>query len=202
MVDVEDIKKIAEAATGIATPADDELNRLLRDANVIAFRFKDDGFIPNHPLWPALLYPACVRLPKRRDPVAVFEALFARNGWGRSWRGGVYDFVHYHSKTHEVLAVARGWARVQLGGPKGRIVRVKAGDMAVLPAGTGHQCLGASDDFLAVGAYPPGGVYNECKNVEQRKRATVTIRKTPRPRRDPIYGTEGPLLKHWRKRAA
>jgi uncharacterized protein YjlB len=111
--------------------------------------------------------------------------------------GGIYDFVHYHSRTHEVLAVVRGWARLQLGGPKGRITRVKAGDMAVLPAGTGHQCLAASKDFLAVGAYPPGGVYDECKNVEKLARAKVTIRKTARPARDPLYGADGPLHRHW-----
>lgn len=200
MVDVEDLKKMAEAVTGIATPGADELDGLLRKSKLRAFRFKDDGFIPNHPTWPALIYPECVRLPKGRDPAAIFEALFSRNAWGRSWRGGVYDFVHYHSRTHEVLAVARGWVRLQLGGPKGRILRVKAGDVAVLPAGTGHQCLGASDDFLAVGAYPPGGVYDECKNVEKHARAKLTIRRTALPKRDPIYGKDGPLLEHWKKR--
>jgi uncharacterized protein YjlB len=202
MVDVEDIKKIVEAATGITTPTNGELDGLLRDAKASAFHFKDDGFIPNHPLWPLLLYPACVRLPKGRDPAAIFEALFARNDWGRSWRNGAYDFVHYHSRTHEVLAVARGWVRLQLGGPKGRILPTKAGDVAILPAGTGHQRLAASDNFLAVGAYPPGGAYDEYKNVERHTRAKITIRKTARLKRDPIYGAESPLLKHWKKRAA
>jgi uncharacterized protein YjlB len=196
---VEDLKKTVEAATGVRTPDAEELGRLMRAPKPVALRFKDDGFIPNHPTWPLLLYQSCVRLPKNCDPAAVFEALFAKNGWGKSWRNGVYDFVHYHSRTHEVLAVARGKARIQFGGPKGRIVQVKAGDAAVLPAGTGHQCLYASEDFLAVGAYPPDGVYDECKNVEQRKRAKISIAKAAKPLRDPICGLDGPLLKLWRK---
>ncbi|HEY1745430.1 MAG TPA: cupin domain-containing protein [Xanthobacteraceae bacterium] len=198
-MDFEAVKKFAERATGLGTPAEDELLKLVRESEVTAFRFKDDGFIPNHPNWPFLLYPACVRLPKGSDPAAVFETLFTSNGWGRAWRNGVYDFVHYHSRTHEVLAVARGYARVQFGGPKGRIIRVKAGDAALLPAGTGHQCIEASDNFLAVGAYPPDGVYDECKNVEDRKEAKKSILKTARPSLDPVYGEEGPLHRHWRQ---
>src|ERR1700761_7815733 len=201
MIGAEDFKKAVEAATGLATPNQDELASILRDTRVSAFHFKDDGFIPNHPFWPALIYPACVRFPKRRDPAAVFEAIFASNNWGRSWRGGIYEFVHYHSRIHEVLAVARGWVRLQLGGPKGRILRAKAGDVAILPAGTGHQCFGASSDFLGVGAYPPTGVYDECKNVEKHARAKMTIRQTARPKRDPVFGADGPLLKHWKPRA-
>jgi uncharacterized protein YjlB len=202
MLDFEDMKKAIEGATGVATPGDEELDGLVRSVKPATFRFEDDGFIPNHPIWPLLLYASCVRLPKNRDPAAVFEALFTKNRWGRSWRGGIYDFVHYHSRTHEVLAVARGKVRLQFGGPKGRIVEAKAGDAAVLPAGTGHQCLSASDNFLAVGAYPPAGVYDECKNIEQRKRAKVTIRKTKRPTADPIYGADGPLLRLWKGKAA
>jgi uncharacterized protein YjlB len=191
MLDLEATKKILESATGFATPHSAELVHLVRKGKLERVRFKDDGFIPNHPAWPLLLYAGSVRLPKHRDPAAVFEALFAKHGWGRSWRGGVYDFVHYHSKTHEVLVIARGKARLQFGGPKGRVVNVRAGDTAILPAGTGHQCLSASEDFLAVGAYPPDGVYDECKNVEQRARAKKTIAKTKRPKSDPIYGADG-----------
>jgi hypothetical protein len=36
---------------------------------------------------------------------------------------------------------------VQFGGKRGRTLTLKAGDVAILPAGTGHQRLNASEDF-------------------------------------------------------
>ena len=89
--------------------------------------------------------------------------------------------------------------RVRFGGNKGRTFTLKAGDAAILPAGTGHQCLSADDDFLVVGAYPPTGTYDECTTVEDRPRALKTIAKVPPPRKDPVYGTGGPLSKLWKK---
>jgi uncharacterized protein YjlB len=133
-----------------------------------------------------------VRLDAAFDPAAVFEALFETNGWGDSWRDGIYDYVHYHSSIHEVLGVARGHGKVQFGGLKGRTVTVKAGDIAILPAGTGHQCLSASEDFLVIGAYPPTGTYDECTKSEDRNQALKTIPKVGRPRKHPVYG-DGPL---------
>ena len=69
---------------------------------------------------------------------------------------------------------------------------------ARLPAGTGHQCLGASDDFLVIGAYPPNGTYDECTKSEDRKAALKTIPRVGRPRKDPVYGSDGPLRTVWR----
>jgi uncharacterized protein YjlB len=64
------------------------------------------GIIPNNPKLPLVLYRSPVRLLGKFDPAAVFEELFERNGWGDSWRNGIYDYAHYNSRIHEVLGVA------------------------------------------------------------------------------------------------
>jgi uncharacterized protein YjlB len=71
--------------------------------------------------------------------------------------------------------------------------------VAVLPAGTGHQCLSASADFLVVGAYPPTGTYDVCTSAEDRARALKTIPKVVPPRKDPVYGSGGPLPALWKR---
>jgi uncharacterized protein YjlB len=194
---LDDVKKIAEKITGWSRPADDDLPRLVRKRKANAFRFRDDGIIPNHPTWPLILYRSAVHLPKKLDPAAVLEELFESNGWDDSWRDGIYEYVHYHSRIHEVLGVARGQGKVQFGGKRGRTLTMKAGDVAILPAGTGHRSVSASKDFLVIGAYPPFGTYDECTASADRKRALTTIPKVRCPRKDPIYGLQGPLLKAW-----
>jgi uncharacterized protein YjlB len=195
---LEDAKRIAEKITGWSRPSDDELTDVIRERKANTFYFKDDGIIPNHPTWPLIVYRGAVRFPEKLDPAAVFEDLFERNGWGDAWRDGIYDYVHYHSRIHEVLGIARGHGQVQFGGPSGRTLTLKAGDVAILPAGTGHQRLSAGEDFLVVGAYPPFGKYDECTTSAAHKRALATIPRVGRPRKDPVYGAKGPLLKVWR----
>ena len=157
--------------------------------------------IPNHPRWPLIIYKNALRLPEPLDPAAVFEELFGGHGWGGSWRHGVYDYVHYHSRIHEVLGVARGSCRVRFGGDSGRALALKAGDVAILPAGTGHQGLKASGDFLVVGAYPASGAYDECKSREDREKALPAIDRVTRPHQDPVYGKDGPLMHIWAPRS-
>src|ERR1700759_5618357 len=120
----------------------------------LTFHFTDDGLVPNNAM-PFLVYKGAVALD-HGHPEATIERLFSANGWGAMWRNGVYDFLHYHATVHEVLGIARGHARVRFGGDKGEELEIAAGDVAILPAGPGHQCLSASDDFSVVGAYPPG----------------------------------------------
>src|SRR5262249_35137923 len=142
---VENLKRTVGRITGATRLAPRALLARVRRRKPQTLLFRDDGTIPNNPL-PFCLYRGPVNLAGVGDPPAVFEQLFAANGWRNSWRDGIYEYVHYHSRIHEVLGVARGHARVRFGGDHGRIVDVKAGDVAVLPAGTGHQCLGASND--------------------------------------------------------
>ena len=163
--------------------------------------FADDGIVPNNPRWPLVIYRKAINLPGRGDPAAVIDALFGHNGWGKSWRGSIYDFVHYHSQTHEVLGVARGEACVEFGGVKGRIMTLKAGDVAILPAGTGHRLIEASKNFVVVGAYPSQGSYDECTDTRDRPKAVKSIAKVVKPDTDPVYGKKGTLLSVWKTQA-
>jgi uncharacterized protein YjlB len=112
----------------------------------------------------------------------------------------VYDFLHYHSQVHEVMGVVRGTARIEFGGIKGRIVSLHPGDVVVLPAGTGHRLIASSRNFLVVGAYPPDGHYDECTDTRDRADAIKRIKRVRTPRRDPVYGNDGPLKRLWRRR--
>ena len=168
----------------------------------VIFTFKDDGKVPNNPAFPALVYKGALDLRGEADPARAVERIFTANGWGHGqWRDGIYPFVHYHAMIHEALGIARGHARVQLGGHSGEVFELAAGDVVVLPAGTGHQKLSGSDDFLVVGAYPPDGTYNLCRgdNPAERNRALTTIPKVPVPESDPVLGKAGPLLQLWRR---
>ena len=127
----------------------------------------------------------------------VDGALTVFNCWEGSWRDGIYDYVHYHSRIHEILCIARGSGKVQFGGPKGPLSPSRRG-MLQSSGWHGHR-LKASEDFLVVGAYPPSGTYDECTSVEDRKKALTAIPRAARPRKDPVYGKDGPLMRLWRK---
>lgn len=200
---LEDAKKMGERLTGIGRPKPKELAGLVRERVPQKYRFSESGLLPNHPYWPLVHYRSVVRLDESVDPAAVFEDLFEKNGWSDSWRNGVYDYLHYHSAIHEVMGVARGSAVVQFGGRDGRKLRVTAGDVVILPAGTGHERISASRGFLVVGAYPATGKYDVCKPTEENfVKAARSIPRVVPPRKDPVYGADGRLTKLWKKRKA
>ena len=96
--------------------------------------------------------------------------------------------------------MARGHARVRFGGNKGRVFKLRAGDVVILPAGTGHQSLSASKDLLVVGAYPTSGTYDECTGLakEHEQGTPVDSAKYRCRKRTRSTAGKGPLLELWR----
>jgi uncharacterized protein YjlB len=194
----ETAKRTFERLTGIGRPSRRETAANVRKRKAWPTPFADDGLVPNNPQLPFLHYRGAADVKGSADPAAVFERLFEDNGWDGSWRNGIYDYVHYHPRTHEVLGIASGKARVRLGGDDGKSIALKAGDVVVLPAGTGHQALSASNDLVVVGAYPPQGEYEEYEgSLSEHGRALRMIPKVPLPKKDPVYGADGPLRRLW-----
>ena len=88
---------------------------------------------------------------------------------------------------------------MRFGGARGEELDLVPGDVAVLPAGTGHQCLWASPDLLVIGAYPKTGRYDLCRGSKaEREKALRSIAKVPLPGGDPVFGEAGPLMRLWR----
>ena len=169
----------------------------IRPATVESWRLGDDGTIPNNADAPLLVYRQAVTLPER-DPASVFEALFTANGWPAAWRNGIYPFHHFHSTAHEVLGMYAGIATALFGGESGIQVTVSAGDVVVVPAGVGHKAIEASSDLGIVGAYPAGTRPDMCRGAPgERPSCLDAIARVAIPDLDPLYGEEGPLLRHW-----
>ncbi len=161
-----------------------------RDDGAELIFLPDGGAIPNNPRLPVLLHRGAVAAG---DPAAA-EALFRSHGWRPAWRNGIHDWHHYHSNAHEALAIVDGAVRVQLGGEAGVQLDLMAGDVVVLPAGTGHRNLGADGSLLVVGAYPDGSAPPDQRHgaPEDVERARHAIEAAEDPGRDPVTGGDYP----------
>jgi uncharacterized protein YjlB len=138
--------------------------------------FQDDGSIPNSEL-PLMVYRQAFVLGAS-DLAATIEEYFARNDWTGSWRASVFPFHHYHSETHEVLAVYRGTATLQFGGEKGRELTVKPGDVVVIPAGVGHKRERNFGGQPSTYDFNPTSVESSSVAVGRAERGTGQIRDT------------------------
>ena len=130
----------------------------------------------------------------------------------------MYRESHYHSTTHESLAVFRGNARMRFGvsnndnADDGIELTVKVGDVIVIPAGIAHCALNESGGFCMVGSYPEVRTLLDCTDdrallsgicVMAMNRMSMPIRRRsqrfPIPEMDPVEGNSGPLREHWKE---
>lgn len=140
---------------------------------------------------PVLLFRAVIpaHAPAKAN---TFRRRFRENGWSGIWADTIYDYTHFHSNAHEVLGIAAGKVSLRLGGEAGPLLRLKAGDMLILPAGVGHRRVGRDDGLKVVGAYPRGQAQYDIKRTGR------ALPKVALPSTDPFYGSEGPLIKAWK----
>ena len=168
------------------------------NAMIVHFVLKPNGNFPNNQL-PVLIYKHALNLPEQKNKAAkMAQQIFSENDWGNTWRDGIYDFHHYHSNTHECLAVVTGDVRLMLGGPDNKTIKAEAGDVIILPAGTGHQCISASQNFLCVGGYPQGKNYDmKHGKASELEEAVKRIAEVPLPVTDPVFGKGGFIRDLW-----
>lgn len=172
-------------------------NQLIQKAYTISQKFEDDGVFPNNPQYPLLVYKGALFLHPD-DDVSVVKQVFEHNNWTNVWQNGIYDYHHYHSNTHEAMAIFCGKADVQFGGPHGICLELLRGDVLIIPAGVAHKCIESSHEFCCIGAYPNGIGYDINYGKEgERPAADDRIKNVPLPVKDPVYGDNGPLKEKW-----
>jgi uncharacterized protein YjlB len=163
---------------------------------IVEHFFSNDGTIPNSHL-PLLVYKNIAQGDHKADWLGQ---TFKKNGWTNNWRDIILPFDHFHSNTHEVLGLAKGIARLKIGGDNGEIVLVETGDVIIMPAGVGHYSLDNSLDYQFVGGYPNGAEWNSILSLKNEDSISIIeeILNIPIPDSDPIFGNKGPLFDFWK----
>lgn len=104
--------------------------------------------------------PAFQKIPNtsiQGKPLMIYHSAFPQAGASQieshlskvgvvspQWRYTMYSDTHFHSTTHEVLAIASGSARCCFGGesnPDRVEPTLQKGDVVIVPAGVGHRLL-------------------------------------------------------------
>lgn len=117
------------------------------------------ALIPNSP-YPLLHYPGFLleQVSSQDDVLPRIHDIFVSNGWQTQWifRYGQTQEAHYHTQTHECMAVLSGTATIRFGvadtdpdlelsthGPAkedgGVELEARAGDVFIIPAGVAHK---------------------------------------------------------------
>jgi len=171
--------------------------KLIQKAYLVSHKIEKNGNFPNNEKLPLMIYKGAF-LIHPNDTVYTIKKVFAQNGYSNAWVGGIFDYHHYHSNTHEVMAVFCGHADVQFGGEHGLCIELDKGDVVLIPVGVAHKKLLASNDFTVIGAYPNGADYNiKYGTAEELPEAEAEIAKVKIPDNDPVYGPKGHLNDCW-----
>lgn len=161
--------------------------------------FSDDGLIPNNNL-PVIVYRgAC----EEEDIENWLFSTFQANNWTNNWKDIILRYDHFHSNTHEVLGLAKGTAKLMIGGKNGKILEFSAGDVIVMPAGVGHFSVSDNDDYLFVGGYPNGATWDLLTGTEPNRETILSkIKSLPFPENDPLFGKMGQLHDSWKNQTS
>lgn len=158
----------------------------------------DNGKFPNNAAFPVIHYKSLLKV-SGWFPARKIKAHFKDNGWCNSWKGTIYNYHHYHSTTHEVLAAYSGSAFLMLGGEDGRRIQFETGDVLVIPAGVAHMKMYKDEHLKVVGAYPEGREFDLRVGQEgERPDADNKIQEVPIPKKDPVFGLDGDLMFQWK----
>jgi uncharacterized protein YjlB len=190
----EDTEVIINQSVGEIMKSLVESVQSIQKVNIIRDILTEDGPFPNNGLLPVLLY----RQAWIDGDQEILKELLETNRWTNLWVDGIYDVHHFHSTAHEVLVALTGSARVQFGGPNGITLDFEKGDVVIIPAGVAHKKIDESNGFACLGAYPEGQEYDmHYGKPEERPDVDNNIRNVPLPENDPLYGSDGPLIKNW-----
>ena len=158
------------------------------------------GLIPNTSLShrPLLIYHSA--FPPSTTSASGIESHLSSvpQGVRPAWRYTMYSHDHFHSTSHEVLAIASGSARCSFGHLEnpGRVEAVVSkGDVMVLPAGVSHRLvLEMEGPFEMVGCYPEGCEWDMCHGEKGEEGKIREIAGLPWLVTDPVYGEGGPAV--------
>jgi len=146
------------------------------------YKLSPTPLIPNSP-YPLLHYPGLVRdlvSNSNFKTTDIFD-LFSQNGWQSQWiaRYGPDIQSHYHSTTHECMAVISGegasirfgvadvpnWEQGMLGigergeGEEGGVeIRAALGDVFIIPAGVSHKTFAPTPETKELAFHQPDDI--------------------------------------------
>lgn len=157
--------------------------------------FTDDGTVPNSHL-PIILY---LQVANNSSLSDWFENKLKENNWGNNWRDIVLPYDHFHSNTHEVLALSSGTVSLKIGGNQGKIFNLSAGDVLIIPGGVGHYSVSKHTNYQFIGGYPNGNDWDLRTGLpEERPAVLANLAKIILPKTDPIFGENGHLIDLWK----